>query len=227
VLLGCFLFDAAFPVAADLVSGRSAGSSQSAMNGALRFACVTLAILAMFPAGAAAATSITGEREQDTWVSLATTLLTPGEVIRAKQAGALWSARWLGLALFLTLATGMILGAIHPLGVLAAIATIGIASWLAASIGVFFSTRAKNSTRALIFTCVTLLFGANAWPAILWASLFSYKDLGYQSSQSGGTIGPFFLHTMGAAWIIAVYGTIAFALTWSAIRRLRKMWGEF
>jgi hypothetical protein len=30
-----------------------------------------------------------GRREQDTWISLATTLLTPAEIVRAKQFGCL------------------------------------------------------------------------------------------------------------------------------------------
>ena len=60
----------------------------------------------MLPISAAAATSLTSEREQDTWTSLATTLLTPLEVIRAKQFGAIWSARWILLALLVLWAIG-------------------------------------------------------------------------------------------------------------------------
>jgi ABC-type transport system involved in multi-copper enzyme maturation permease subunit len=229
VLLGCYLLDVAFPVAEDLLSGRWNGSSWSEMNGALRFWSVVLALLAMFPVAAAAATSITGEREADTWVSLATTLLTPGEIIRAKEIGALWSARWLGLALVLLLGTGLLLGAVHPLGVLAAAAIIGTTCWLAASVGVFFSTRAKNSTRALIFTCLALFLGANTWPPILWASLVSYKDTAAAYSHSSGVIEPappFFLYTLGAGWILMLYGAIALLLTCLAIGRLRKTWGQ-
>ena len=54
----------------------------------------------MLTVAAASAVSLTGEREQDTWISLATTLLTPGEIVRAKQFGAVGTARraWVGTA---------------------------------------------------------------------------------------------------------------------------------
>jgi ABC-type transport system involved in multi-copper enzyme maturation permease subunit len=230
VLVGCYLFDAAFPVLAGLSGGSRNARSSSEMNDAVRFACAALAILAMFPVGSAAATSITGEREGDTWVSLATTLLTPGEIIRAKELGALWSARWLGMALLIVLGAALLFGAVHPLGVLAAVALIGITGWLVASVGVFCSTRAKNSTRALVLTCLTLVLGVNTWPATLWASLVTYKEFGVAVAHWRGLLdgpGPFFLSSLGAAFIVLGYGAIAALLTSLAIRRVRRNWGEF
>ena len=64
--------------------------SQAEVSAWLRTASVALAVLGMLGVAASAAVSLTGEREQDTWISLATTLLTPAEVIRAKQFGAVW-----------------------------------------------------------------------------------------------------------------------------------------
>jgi ABC-type transport system involved in multi-copper enzyme maturation permease subunit len=229
VFLGCFLFDLVYPVVVDLARGSRYGQSRSEMNAALRFSSVALAILAMFPAGAAAATSLTGEREQDTWLSLATTLLTPGEIIRAKQFGALWSARWIGLALLVLWSAGLLLGALHPIGVLAAAMILAAVGWLVAAVGVFFSGRAKNSTRALALTCIALFIGANTWPPMLWALLFSYRDLAATQSNSAGVLGlprAFLDYGLVAAWLMILYGTVASLLTFLTIRRLRKTWGQ-
>jgi ABC-type transport system involved in multi-copper enzyme maturation permease subunit len=229
VLVGCYLLDVSYPVMAGVVGGISSGRSLSEMNGAVRFASVALAISAMFPAGAAAATSLTGEREADTWVSLSTTLLTPGEIIRAKELGALWSARWLGLALLVVLGTGLLLGAVHPLGAVAAAAIVAVTGWLVVSAGVFLSGRAKNSTRALVWTCLALVLGVSTWPQILWASLLPYEAFASAVSQPAGMLdrlSPFFFFSLAAAWILLPSSAVAALLTWLAIRRLRKTWGQ-
>jgi ABC-type transport system involved in multi-copper enzyme maturation permease subunit len=173
VLLGCFLFDAMYPIVGDFVRGRRNASSWSEFAAALRFTSLGLALIGMLPIAAAAATSVTGEREQDTWISLATTLLTPAEIIRAKQFGAVWSARWIGLALLVLWGAGILLGALHPLGVIAAAAIVATTAWLTAAVGVAASTRAKNSIRALAITFVAaFLFGvASGWPPMFWAAL--------------------------------------------------------
>ena len=96
VLLGCFLFDLAAP-AFDRSGGRFwQDRTIYQINLAIRSVSAALAVLAILPISAAAASSITSEREQDTWISLATTLLTAREVIRGKQVGALWSAALAG-----------------------------------------------------------------------------------------------------------------------------------
>ena len=89
VLLGCYLFDVARPALGDVITGKWHDSYFNQVNTGLRFASRVLAVLAVLPISAAAASSITSEREQDTWISLATSLLTPAEIIRAKQFGAI------------------------------------------------------------------------------------------------------------------------------------------
>jgi ABC-type transport system involved in multi-copper enzyme maturation permease subunit len=118
VFLGCFLLDVSYPVISDLLDGRWRPAARAEITDALRGSSEVLAFLAMLGVAAAAAVSLTGEREQDTWTSLATTLLTPAEVIRAKQFGAVWSARRVGIALLVIWVAGIMLGALHPLGVM-------------------------------------------------------------------------------------------------------------
>ncbi len=181
VLLGCYLFDVGYPVVGDLILGKWSQRSWLAMNDALRAASVGLLLFGMLAVAAASATGLTGEREQDTWISLATTLLSPGEIIRAKQFGALWSAHWVGLGLVICWGAGLLLGAIHPVGVLAAAAIVASTGWLTAAAGIGLSSIAKNSTRALAFTFVFLaaflVIGQSPW--MLWLSLVSYHDLNH------------------------------------------------
>jgi ABC-type transport system involved in multi-copper enzyme maturation permease subunit len=230
VLLGCILFDVGAPVAYDLLRGQWSQRSWSAMNDVIRATSAALALLGMLAVAAASATSLTGEREQDTWTSLATTLLNPGEIIRAKQFGALWSAYWVGLALLISWGTGLLMGAIHPLGALTAIAIVASTGWLVAAAGVFVSSLAKNSTRALAFTFILLvsLVVVSRSPWSLWLSLVSYQDLHYL--WEGGTAPGYNRLTATRADILLLFVTpvlqsiLAAILTLLATIRLRSTW---
>jgi ABC-type transport system involved in multi-copper enzyme maturation permease subunit len=186
VLLGCYLGDVAYPLVIDAFRGRQYPLSQIVVSDALRSSSMILAVLGMLGVAASAAVSMTGEREQDTWISLATTLLTPAEIVRAKQLGAVWSARWVAVAILVMWAAGLMMLAIHPLGVLAAALYVALVAWLIAAMGVFVSTLAKNSTRALVATFILILIysAISQWPATLWALLFSYQDTARIRSQS-------------------------------------------
>ena len=148
VLLGCYLPTWLIQSSSSAFTGKVRGWSQDEVSAWLRSASVALAVLGMLGVAASAAVSMTGEREQDTWISLATTLLTPAEVIRAKQFGAVWSVRRVGMALLVIWAVGLMLGAVHPLGVLAAAIYVAFIAWLIAAMGVLASSLAKTSTRA-------------------------------------------------------------------------------
>ncbi len=232
VLLGCCLFEISIPVFGDLIDGSIRERTFSQINSAVRTMTAVLAVLAILPISAAAASSITSEREQDTWTSLATTLLTPLEIIRGKQFGAIWSARWLGIGLFSLLVAGLVLGGIHPLGLLAGLAILVTSAWLIASAGVLASSLASNSTRALFFTfaAVFLFVLSTAWPVTLWSSLASYSDMTYLwtgrlprgYSHSSVVVPPLVAACAMAGVNLVLAGSITF---WS-IKRLRSTWGR-
>jgi ABC-type transport system involved in multi-copper enzyme maturation permease subunit len=232
VLLGCFLLDAVYPVLESLFTGRQLDRSWAALTDALRASTVVLTLIATLPIAAAAATSLTGEREQDTWTSLATTMLTPGEIIRAKQFGAVWSARWVGLALLVLWSAGLLLGALHPLGVLAAALIVAINAWLTAALGLAASSRARNSIRALAVTYIAaFIFGfASGWLPMLWTSLASYRDFASWLSSAGprldnGRASPF-AGVQLYLGLMALYVWIAALISYWTIRRLRATWGN-
>ncbi len=232
VFLGCYLFDVVFPWFRNFGGDWWRMGSWEQINGALRSSSAMLAALVTLPISAAAAASITSEREQDTWTSLATTLLTPREIIRGKQLGSIWSARWLVIGLFTLLAAGLFLGAFHPLGLLAALAVLFTSAWLIAAIGVLASTLARNSTRAAFFTffAVFVFLWATSWPSAFWATLGSYPEMksywtgqppaGY--SQSNFVVPPL----SGAAFMAAFNSLLAVLLTAWATKRLDSTWGR-
>ncbi len=232
VLLGCYLFDVAAPAVAGFSRQWWQGHTWLEINSALRTSSAILAALVMLPISAAGAASITSEREQDTWTSLATTLLTPVEVIRGKMLGSIWSARWLGIGLVALLGSGTLLGAFHPLGLIAALAILVTSSWLTAAIGVLASTLARNSTRAAFFTFVVMFafVWASGWPVMFWQSLASYADVRYMWSgqiPAGYSWRNFVVPPLvGAAVLSAVNSILAGLLSLWSINRLAATWGR-
>ena len=178
VVLGCYFFDVAQPVVDGLLSGDRHDRPPLAMNAAIQRSSVVLGVLAMLAVASSAAVSLTDEREQDTWVSLVTTLLTPGDIVRAKQFGALWSARRIGLVALGSLDDRLAVARDRLPGVVAAIAFTSIGAWFLAALGVFISSRANDTARALVATLIVAFIAGWIWPSLLSASLVSGHDLG-------------------------------------------------
>jgi hypothetical protein len=200
------------------------------VNGAVRGATAAMGALGLLAVAAASAVAITGEREQDTWISLATTLLTPGEVVGAKQLGALWGARRIAAALLVVWAVGLTLGAVHPLGALLAAGIAVVSAWFAATVGVFASTVARNSTRATAATFIALLILLSSWPFAMAGALYSPHELA-QTATSGLVRDrmPFALDPDAMVRVVLVtagYAALGAGLSAWSIRRLRVTWGR-
>ena len=123
------------------------------------------------------------------------------------------------------------LGAIHPLGVLAAGLYLAVIAWLIAAVGVFASSLAKNSTRALVATFVVLLISSavSRWPMILWDSLFSYDDLRVAGSKlllSASSLAAALSVVTGMWPLVAVPALAAALLMIGSVRRLSATWGR-
>jgi hypothetical protein len=229
ILLGCFLFDVAYPALGELFGKGHHQGTRAAMNSALRQASVVLAVLGMLSIAASSAVTLTGEHEQDTWISLATTLLGPGEIIWAKQVGSVRGAWRIGLALLVVWATGILLGALHPMGVLLSAAIVGLVAWFLGAVGVFVSGRVRNSTRALAWTFLILILGLVHWPWMVGGALGTYSEVATGwSYRELGAGNPWSVpeHAL-IVWAVelAFYGATAGLLTWGSIRRLRATWG--
>jgi len=229
VALGCYLLDVTQPVVAEIVRGSSTHRERTELNAAVCQSSVALGILAMLTVAASASVSLTSEREGDTWISLATTLLTPGEIIGGKQFGALWSARRVGVALLIVWMIGLLLGAIDLWSFLAAWAITLFGAWFITSVGVFISSRARNGTRALVATFLIMFVTGWIWPSLLWGALVSGHDLAKLRSELGPgrtfTGNATLEALVGFAILPAVYAGAAGVLTFWSIWRLRTRWG--
>ncbi|MHC5539391.1 ABC transporter permease subunit [Singulisphaera rosea] len=136
----------------------SSFSHRNEFNTYLRVVCTCLYVFWMLAVASASSTSLTSEREEDTWISLVSTPLSGLEIIRGKMFGAFWSTRWVALFLFPLWGLGMATGAVHPVGiVLVAFETV-VFLWFVTALGTYLSLRAKTSARAMITTLAILIF---------------------------------------------------------------------
>jgi ABC-type Na+ efflux pump permease subunit len=181
-----------FPAAVSLAPGQA----RLEFNIVLRQTTGLLDFLYVLMVAGAAAESLVVERERDTWLGLIATPLTGREILRAKMLGAVWKTRLLGLMLLGFWTVGLLAGAVHPLGFLAAIAGTGASCWFLAALGVSISLgsrdRGEATNKALVPLMLFLIPGtlpfvlpgtasvvlaAGSMPFQAWASLLSYDDV--------------------------------------------------
>lgn len=114
----------------------------------------------------AAASSVTLERETDTWVSLTASPLTGWEILRGKLLGAIWNQRGFAAVLIFLWLLGLGTGTVNPLGLLASILAVGVLTWFVAAVGAYFSLKHFSTTRALASTLLVLAV-CNGYPLFL------------------------------------------------------------
>ncbi|MHB1556803.1 MAG: ABC transporter permease [Isosphaeraceae bacterium] len=114
----------------------------------------------------AAASSVTLEREKDTWVSLTASPLTGWEILRGKLLGALWNQRGFAAVLIFLWLLGLVTGTVNPLGMLASILAVAVLTWFVAAVGAYFSLKHFSTTRALASTLLALAI-CNGYPLFL------------------------------------------------------------
>jgi hypothetical protein len=170
--------------------------SRLKFNNYLRGITALAELVALIVVAGAAAEGVAAERTRGTWDSLLATPLDGREILRAKMIGAVWKARWGGLLLAVLWSAGLLAGSLHPLGVAAALAVLGISTWFMAALGTYASlvsrdvaqamTRATTTVVLLTATflaCLTptrrtsVVMGASSLPFVNWLCLVSYRDV--------------------------------------------------
>lgn len=250
---GAFTVPEVNPIARVLVGklmrlsvGPAPGQARLELNYVLRMTTGILDILYLLMVAGAAAESVAKERERETWLGLIATPLTGREILRAKMLGSIWKTRGLAILMLALWVIGLLAGAVHPLGFLAAVAGLGVSGWFFAVLGVSMSLRSRDRAQATgrALGPLLLFLSLGAVPFILpgmasvalagvtmpfqaWASLLSYEDV--HAATHAGAIPQFAAIGLGggagpgiilAAWLI---GTIAqavgaFLLMRSAVR---------
>ncbi len=134
------------------------GQHQREVNSLLRGANAVAMVVLLFGLAAVSASSVTSEREGDTWINLTSSPLTGVEILRGKILGALWMFRPIAYLLGVGWAFGLVVGAVHPLGVLASLLELAVFAWFITALGVRISLRSKNTIQAVAVTIGILLF---------------------------------------------------------------------
>ncbi len=216
---------------------------------ALRLDMAWYTVFWLLAVAGASASSVTLEREEDTWVSLTSTPLTGLQILRAKVLGAIWNQRGFGAVLVFLWSTALLTGAVNPLAAAASIAVVGMLTWLVAAVGIYFSIHATSTSRALVSTILALCL-INGYPVILtlWfrGSLYwddSFNLLGFMprlavaplvSRQAGAAqswhtyvlpglqVDPLDYVTYGRLLLLFVYVMVATILTWRTVTRFDR-----
>lgn len=131
--------------------------ARDGLNGMLRFITALGYVFLALAVASRAAGAITGEKEQDTWISLATTDLAPWEIVRAKMVGALWGIAAIPAGIVLLWLYGAITGAIHPAGLILNLVQLGVFLWFIVALGVHWSLWSKSTMRSMSATVLILL----------------------------------------------------------------------
>ena len=98
---------------------------------------------------ARAAGSITSEKERDCWVSLISTPLEAGQIVKAKILGSLWSLRGLVPFLAVVWLPALLLRPSYFWGIAFTLLDLGILAAFTATLGVYCSQRSKSTLRAM------------------------------------------------------------------------------
>jgi hypothetical protein len=166
--------------------GPAAGQARLEFNIALRLCSAVWVGGYVVELYGAAVAGVKRERERGTWPGLIATPLSGWEVLRAMMLGPVLSRRRGALTVIALWTVGLMAGAVHPLGFLAAVTGLAALAWSCSALGVSRSLRDGGMKKAghplarvvrLVFALgVTSLVGAISG-ALAWSSLLSYEDV--------------------------------------------------
>ncbi len=155
---------------------------QREMNEWVRLSYAVIGTLCLLAVTVRAAGSITGERARQTLDELLTSRLTNREIVSSKLVGSMLGVRrglWWVAAVF---AIGLLTGGLNIVG-----AAFAIIAWIAyavffASLGVWFSTVARSTFRATVYSCLVgaiALGGHWLFTALFCCLPFGERELKY------------------------------------------------
>ena len=158
-VVGVFVLCVQFtPVLQDLFGVYAAPSSfaeqfglfSRGLNDWARIATGVLSTLAMLGAAVRGAGTVSGERDRDTWISLISTPLTTGEMLRGKFLGVVLGMRRIYTALLLVWAIALAFGEVEPVLVAASILFLAVYVSAFAWLGIFCSITARTTMIATV-----------------------------------------------------------------------------
>ena len=163
----------------------------------LRFVTGTvLYLLALIPSGVAVELLVS-EREKETWSSLIATSLSARDILRGKLLSAIWRIRGLALTVVFLWTLGLLSGAVHPLGYLAANLILIASTAFCLMFGLVVALQVKDRkdamgrNMALVLLPIvsaalpyllpagisSVLWGAASTPFVTWLCLASHREI--------------------------------------------------
>jgi ABC-type transport system involved in multi-copper enzyme maturation permease subunit len=171
------------------------------MNGWVRSVGTIVACLMLLAVAVRAASSITGERDKQTFDGLLTTPLSAEAILFAKWLGSILSVRWAWAWLGLIWLLGVITGGLHVLALPLLLIAWAVYAAVLAGVGLWFSTVCRTSLRATLWTLLTtvgitvghwLLLGLGCYLPISFSGINS-RDMRYVLQFQAGQTPPFVL----------------------------------
>jgi ABC-type Na+ efflux pump permease subunit len=151
-------------------SGAGTYIHRDQFNGFVRGMTIIFSLMGPLSLAGFVAESVPTERARQTWDSLLATPLTGREILGAKMRGAVWRGRGLlGLLVGLWL-IGLALGAVHPLGFLAALVALIATTAFSVALGGRVSLTAKSASHASSCAMLPLLLMllSALLPSVVW-----------------------------------------------------------
>jgi ABC-type Na+ efflux pump permease subunit len=191
----------------------------------------------------ASVSSVTVEREQNTWESLLATPLTGPEILFGKMLGAVWGLRGFGVLLALFWVFGLLVWAVHPLGLIAALTVVAVHTWFVTALAFYIGLKTKNTGQALAGTIAILVILNGGYLLPIQVFLNSLGPLWLGEFGCGPWLAaqalasPFEIHelltwlqgrSLGLSWLrgalygcgaVILYASAAAFLSWRSVAR--------
>jgi hypothetical protein len=142
------------------------------MNGYVRGAGTVVACVCLLVIALRASSSVTGERERQTWESVLVTPLESNAILFGKWLGAILSMRWAALWLAAIWTLGLISGGLSILAVPLLAASCLVYAGFLSSLGLCLSMVSRSTLRANMGTMVATGFLANGYWLLVFDGLF-------------------------------------------------------
>jgi ABC-type Na+ efflux pump permease subunit len=162
----------------------------------LRYATGPILFLIALICSSTAAQVLATERAKDTWNSLIATPLSGRDILLGKLRAALWRLRGIGITILTLWTLGLVTGAVHPLGYLAAILTLATSSGFYLVAGLLAALKTADHATAAVrglglvaipissaflpfflpAAVASIAWGFASTPLIAWISLVTYRE---------------------------------------------------